>query len=110
MLAAIRAVLRAFDAIDVAEISLVGKVSYADMLVIASIESGPQIMAITRRIVEAARALHIPPPSTEGLDKMNWVLIDTGDIIVHLFRPEVREFYRLEQIWDEQICEAEPPE
>ncbi|MEM6384639.1 MAG: ribosome silencing factor [Pseudomonadota bacterium] len=84
---------------DVVKISLNGKSEMADWMVIASGRSTRQVAAISEHIVEALKRDHNVLSKIEGKDTGDWVLIDTGDIIVHVFRPEVREFYQLEKMW-----------
>jgi ribosome-associated protein len=83
---------------DVVVIDLTGKSSIADTMVIATGRSQRQVLALAEHLREAldpvTRRLSI-----EGLPQGDWVLIDTGDLIVHLFRPEVRSFYNLEKMW-----------
>jgi ribosome-associated protein len=83
---------------DVVVIDLNGKSSIADSMVIATGRSQRQVTALAENLREAldpvTRRLSI-----EGLPQGDWVLIDTGDVIVHLFRPEVRAFYNLEKMW-----------
>ena len=84
---------------EVVQISLRGKSSIADYMVIASGRSSRQVAAISEKLVERLKeefGLHC---KIEGKDIGDWVLIDTGDVIVHVFRPEVREFYQLEKMW-----------
>lgn len=81
------------------QISLRGKSSIADHMVIASGRSSRQVAAISEKLVERLKedfGLHC---KIEGKDIGDWVLIDAGDVIVHVFRPEVREFYQLEKMW-----------
>jgi ribosome-associated protein len=83
---------------DVVVIDLTGKSSIADTMVIATGRSQRQVVALAEHLREAldpvTRRLSI-----EGLPQGDWVLIDTGDVIVHVFRPEVRAFYNLEKMW-----------
>jgi ribosome-associated protein len=84
---------------DVAVIDLAGKTSIADWMVIASGRSTTQVGAMADKVVRALKELGAPTPAVEGLPACDWVLIDAGDVIVHLFRPEVRAFYNLEKMW-----------
>lgn len=83
---------------DVVVIDLMGKTSIADKMIIASGSSARMVNAMTEHIVKNLKQLttHI---KTEGRGQSDWVLIDVGDVIVHLFRPEVRSFYSIEKIW-----------
>ncbi len=84
---------------EIVKISLRGKSEMADWMVIASGRSSRQVAAIADHMVETLKRDHNVPSKVEGKSAGDWVLIDTGDVIVHLFRPEVREFYQLEKMW-----------
>ena len=84
---------------DVAVIDLAGKSSLADFMVIASGTSQRQVGAMAGHLREKVKAAGYPGPPVEGLPHCDWVLLDAGDVIVHLFRPEVRAFYDLEKMW-----------
>ncbi len=85
-------------ALDVVTIDLVGKTSIADRMIVASGGSARLVNAMTEHIVEKLKSFGVLP-KTEGRAQSDWVLIDAGDIIIHLFRPEVRAFYNIEKIW-----------
>ncbi len=84
---------------EVVSIPLEGKSSIADYLVIASGRSSRQVSAIAQKLSERIKQSGRPSPVIEGLPAADWVLVDAGDVIVHLFRPEVRTFYNLERMW-----------
>lgn len=84
---------------DIVTIDLRGKSSIADHMVVASGRSSRQVSAITEKLAEALKAELGLRTRIEGKDAGDWVLIDAGDVIVHVFRPEVREFYQLEKMW-----------
>jgi ribosome-associated protein len=84
---------------DLVEIDLRGKSEIADWMVIASGRSSRQVAAIADKLVERVKQATGRTAKVEGKDAADWVLIDTGDVIVHVFRPEVREFYQLEKMW-----------
>jgi len=84
---------------DVIVIELAGKTSIADYLVIASGTSQRQVGAMTQHLREKLKASGLDHVSIEGAPQCDWVLIDAGDVVVHLFRPEVRAFYNLEKMW-----------
>ena len=92
---------------DVAVIRLAGKTDIADFLVVASGTSQRQIGAITEHLRERLKKSGLERVSVEGLPQCDWVLIDAGDVIVHLFRPEVREFYNLEKMWSVPALDPE---
>ena len=95
-------------AIDIVVIDLMGKTSIADFMVIASGNSQRQVGAMAEHLRENLKASGLKAVSMEGTSHCDWVLIDTGDIIVHLFRPEVREFYNLEKMWGVPSPGADP--
>jgi ribosome-associated protein len=84
---------------DVVSIPLEGKSSIADHMVIASGRSTRQVAAIATHLAERLKKDGHGNPRIEGLPAADWVLIDAGDVVVHLFRPEVRSFYNLERMW-----------
>ncbi|MBD3847138.1 ribosome-associated protein [Bosea sp. OAE752] len=92
-------VLEDMKAEDITVIDLVGKTSLADAMIIASGNVNRHVAAISEALIEALKGSGLPTPKVEGMPACDWVLIDTGDIIVHVFRPEVRQFYNLEKMW-----------
>ena len=97
-----RLVLRSLDddqAVETVSIPLAGKSSLADHMVIASGRSSRQVASMATKLAEKIKAETGRPARIEGLPAADWVLIDAGDVIVHLFRPEVRSFYNLERMW-----------
>lgn len=84
---------------DVVTIDLEGKSSIADHMVIASGRSTRQVAAIATKLAEKVKQAGFGPVKLEGLPAADWVLLDAGDIVVHIFRPEVRSFYNLERMW-----------
>jgi ribosome-associated protein len=84
---------------EIVSIDLRGKSSIADFMVICSGRSSRQVAAISEKLVERLKHAVGRPCRVEGKDAGDWVLIDAGDVIVHIFRPEVREFYQLEKMW-----------
>jgi ribosome-associated protein len=84
---------------DVITIDLAGKSSVADFMVIASGRSDRHVGAIADQIQRKFKDLGLGRITSEGKETCDWVLLDTGDIVVHIFRPEVREFYNLEKMW-----------
>ena len=84
---------------DVVTIDLQGKSAMADHMVIASGRSTRQVSAMTEKLTDKLKSERDVLSRVEGKDAGDWVLIDAGDVIVHLFRPEVREFYQLEKMW-----------
>ena len=84
---------------DIVTIPLAGKSSIADFLVIASGRSTRQVASMAQKLAEEVKKQGFGPVKLEGLPAADWVLIDAGDVVVHLFRPEVRSFYNLERMW-----------
>lgn len=84
---------------DVVSIDLHGKTSLADVMIIATGRSNVHVGAIAERVIRALKEVQQKAPRVEGLRSCDWVLIDAGDVIVHIFRPEVRQFYNLEKMW-----------
>jgi ribosome-associated protein len=84
---------------DTVTINLSGKTAIADFMVVTSGRSNRQVGAIADRVVDDLRKAGVPDVRVEGVPHCDWVLIDAGDVIVHVFRPEVREFYNLEKMW-----------
>lgn len=80
-------------------IDLRGRSAMADHMVIASGRSSRQVASIAEKLVERIKEQTGRSARVEGKDTGDWVLIDTDDVIVHVFRPEVREFYQLEKMW-----------
>ena len=95
-------VLKSLDddqAIETVSIPLAGKSSIADFMVVASGRSSRQVASMATKLAERIKADLGRSVRIEGLATADWVLIDAGDVIVHLFRPEVRSFYNLERMW-----------
>lgn len=84
---------------DIVSIQLTGKSDIADYMVIASGTSSRQVAAMADHLREKLKTAGLSTVSVEGASQGDWVLIDGGDIVVHLFRPEVRDFYALEKMW-----------
>ena len=84
---------------DIVQIDLRGKSSIGDYMIIASGRSSRQVTAISEKLVDNIKNDFGRSSKVEGKNAGDWVLIDTGDVIVHVFRPEVREFYQLEKMW-----------
>lgn len=87
------------QAVETVSIPLAGKSSIADFMVVASGRSTRQVASMAMKLADKIKAELGRTPRVEGLPTADWVLIDAGDVIVHLFRPEVRSFYNLERMW-----------
>lgn len=84
---------------DVVSIPLEGKSSIADFMVIGSGRSTRQVASMAQKLTENLKKAGYGPIRLEGLPAADWVLVDAGDVVIHLFRPEVRSFYNLERMW-----------
>ncbi len=94
---------------EITSIDVAAKTSVADHMVVASGRSQRHVSAITDQLTRALKDAGVKGTHSEGLPHCDWVLIDAGDVVVHLFRPEVRSFYNLEKLWspnapDERIA------
>ena len=84
---------------EIVTIPLAGKSEIADHMVVASGRSSRQVQSIAEKLVQRLKEAFALNPRVEGQSTGDWVLIDAGDVVVHVFRPEVREFYQLEKMW-----------
>jgi len=99
---ALRTVLASLDdakAEDTVTIDIQNKSALGDYMVVASGRSHRHVGAIADRLVSDMKQAGLGPVRVEGLPHCDWVLIDAGDVIVHIFRPEVRAFYNIEKMW-----------
>jgi ribosome-associated protein len=94
-------------AIDPVVIDLVGKTSIADAMVVATGTSQRHIATMAEHLLERLKATGLIGLSAEGQGQSDWVLIDAGDVIVHLFKPELRSFYDLERLWGAAVPELQ---
>ena len=107
LLAAVLSSLDDDKAEDVVQIDLRGKTAIGDHMVVCSGRSSRQVSAISEKLVERLKTEFGHLSRIEGKNTGDWVLVDTGDIIVHVFRPEVREFYQLEKMWQLSPADVE---
>ncbi|MGO4699700.1 ribosome silencing factor [Dyella sp. 2RAB6] len=91
--------LEELKAKDIREIDVRGKTSIADLLVIASGTSARHVKSIADEVVKFAKKAGVMPIGVEGEQEAEWVLVDLGDVIVHVMLPRIREFYGLERLW-----------
>jgi ribosome-associated protein len=84
---------------DVVTIDLTAKTSIADTMVVASGRSQRHVASVAENVVKELKAAGVTGLRVEGVKQADWVLIDAGDVIVHVFRPEIRAFYDLEKMW-----------
>ena len=90
-------------ALDIVSIDLEGKSDIADFLVIATGTSNRHVSSLSENLITELKKDGVRDIKAEGINKSDWVLIDSGDVIVHIFRKEVREFYNLEKLWQSSI-------
>jgi ribosome-associated protein len=95
----IQTVLDTNKAEEIATLNLRDKCSFADFMIVASGRAPRHVSALADYVGDMLKKMGIPPLSIEGKESGDWVLIDAGDIIVHIFRPEVRQFYNIEKMW-----------
>ncbi|HOV04460.1 MAG TPA: ribosome silencing factor [Kaistiaceae bacterium] len=91
--------LESSKAEDIVTIDLSGKTTIGDFMVVASGRSNRHVGAVADHLLSALKEAGYGNARVEGLPHCDWVLVDAGDIIVHLFRPEVRSFYNIEKMW-----------
>lgn len=84
---------------DIVTIDLKGQTPISDYMIVASGTSSRQVGALAEKLQERLKGLGLDDIRIEGKDQCNWVIVDAGDVIIHLFRPEVREFYNIEKMW-----------
>lgn len=99
VLQAVKSSLDSDKAENVVVIDLAGKTNIADYMIVASGTSKRQISAMSDHVLEKMKDLGAASVAVEGAGHCDWVLIDARDVLVHLFRPEVREFYAIERLW-----------
>ena len=85
--------------IDIVSIDLIGRSSIADYMVVVSGNTVRQVTAMANNLIKKYKEMGLRLSSPEGMSNGDWVLIDANDILIHIFRPEVREFYSLEKMW-----------
>lgn len=104
-------VLKSLDddkAEEVVQIDLRGRSAVADHMVVCSGRSSRQVAAIAEKLLDRLKEAFRLSARIEGKETGDWVLIDTGDVVVHVFRPEVREFYQLEKLWQTPPASGSP--
>ena len=88
---------------DIVSIDLAGKTPIADYMVVASGRSARHVSALADHVMRRLKEKGFGLAQAEGMTQGDWVLIDAGDVVIHVFRPEVRQFYRLEKMWSADI-------
>lgn len=97
-------------AFDVNIIDVKGRSSITDVLVFASGRSDRQVKSIANNVVQEAKKAGVQPLGVEGLNAGDWVLVDLGDIVVHVMLPQVRDYYGIERIWEVDDANADSDE
>jgi ribosome-associated protein len=93
---------------DIVSIELRGKTTIADYMIVASGRSQRHVGAVAEHLVEAFKAFGVKGIRVEGMPSCDWVLIDASDVIVHIFQPEVRDFYNIEKMWSGALAGSTP--
>ena len=98
--------LQALDALKAENIIIIdvrNYVNFTDFMIIASGSSTRHVKSIANEVIEAAKSGNLPPIGVEGEDVGEWILVDLGDVIVHVMLPDTRQFYELEKLWGEEL-------
>lgn len=106
----LRTILKSLEdskAEEINSIDIAGKSTLADHMVVASGRSHRHVGAITDHLIRDLKTAGHGTAQVEGLPHCDWVLVDAGDVIVHIFRPEVREFYNIEKMWSADLAAGE---
>ena len=93
--------LNSLKAIDVAVLDVRDRTSFTDYMIVASGTSSRHVISIAEAVIEQAKQSPTPPRGIEGQEVGEWILVDLGDVIVHVMMPEIREYYELEKLWRE---------
>ncbi len=94
--------------IEIVSIDLIGRSSIADYMVVVSGNNVRQVTAMANNLIKKYKEMGLRLPSPEGMSNGDWVLIDAKDILIHIFRPEVRDFYSLEKMWVKKQEDVSP--
>jgi len=95
---------------DVVVLDVSPYASFTDYMVFASGTSSRHVSSIAGSVIDAAKKKNAPPLGIEGLDVGDWVLVDLGDVVVHVMLPATREYYELEKLWGEEMADADVSE
>ena len=110
LLSIILSLLEDRKAVDIRTINLKDKSTIGDFMVLASGQSSRQVITLSNYVMRTLKNVGISGTKPEGAKNGDWILIDAGDIILHLFRPEVREFYNLEKMWEAYMASPDEGE
>jgi len=97
--------LNALKAENVIIIDVRNHANFTDFMVFASGRSTRHVKSIANEVIETAKSGNLPPLGVEGEDVGEWILVDLGDVIVHVMLPETRQFYELERLWGEELAD-----
>ncbi len=100
--------LQALDALKAENVIIIdvrNHANFTDFMIIASGSSSRHVKSIANEVVETAKSGNLPPLGVEGEDVGEWILVDLGDVIVHVMLPETRQFYELEKLWGEELAD-----
>lgn len=95
--------LEDMKAVNIHQIDIRELASFTDIMVFASGTSNRHVKSIAQSVIEAAKHAELPPLGVEGEDTGEWVLVDLGDVVVHVMLPDTREFYDIERLWSDQL-------
>lgn len=98
--------LDALKATDVLALDVFQQTSITDVMIVATGRSDRQVRALSDKVVEIARAQGVLPLGIEGQREGEWVLVDLGDVVVHLMQPDVRDYYQLEKLWQPAVAHS----
>lgn len=92
--------LEDLKAVDIKVLDVRGKTSVTDYMIVASGNSTRQVKALADHVIEQAKAAGVRPLGSEGESAAEWILVDLGDVVVHVMHPQTRDFYHLEKLWE----------
>jgi len=98
--------LEGLKAVDIILLDVRIQASFTDFMIFASGTSSRHVKSIASAVIEAAKLANLPPYGVEGEDVGEWVLVDLGDVIVHVMLPDTRQYYEIEKLWSEELVLA----